>query len=125
MYEELSETEKNELVEKIASYVVERELQTPAILFLQSFKPNAILGSQLAIVTMSPYFGLFDLTHEWGPRLIQLMQEQSNIERIIQRIEELSKERNDARKAEKMKLKDQQVPSKRGFFDRVRSYFAG
>ena len=89
--EPLSEERKQELIDAMARFVVERGLASPAVLFLELHRPLAFVGSQAGIV-FSPFlvalFG-FQRVDEYT----QLMSERENWDRLIERIEELEEER--------------------------------
>jgi len=96
--EPLSEERKEELIEALARFVVERGLAAPAVLFLELHCPLAFVGSQAGIV-FSPFlvalFG-FQRVDEYT----QLMSERENWDRLIERIEELEEERRTGTKAQ-------------------------
>jgi len=96
--EPLSEERKQELIEAMARFVVERGLASPAVLFLELHRPLAFVGSQAGIV-FSPFlvalFG-FQRVDEYT----QLMSERENWDRLIERIEELEEERRTGSKAQ-------------------------
>ncbi len=93
--EPLSEERKQELIEAMARFVVNRGLSAPAVLFLELHRPLAFIGSQAGIV-FSPFlvalFG-FQRVDEYT----QLMSERENWDRLIERIEELEEERRAGR----------------------------
>ncbi|MBW3622443.1 MAG: hypothetical protein KY468_03430 [Armatimonadetes bacterium] len=77
----------NALIEQVATWVDRRRLETPALLFLETHKPFAYLGSQFFLVampTVAPLFGL-----QRAEQLYALMEKSENVDRLIQRIEEL------------------------------------
>jgi len=86
----LSPERKKELIDKIASWIVENHWETAAILFLESFKPMRIMGSQFAIFFGAPWLPLFG---GWGTDAIALLQDKDSLENLLKRIEELTKER--------------------------------
>jgi len=82
-----------ELVETFAHAIVRKGLATPAVFLLELHKPVAPLGSVLLLGAMpflAPFVGFSTLE-----RLALFVEERSNVERLIARIEELS--RGDAR----------------------------
>jgi len=86
--EEMTEAETEALVERIATDIVRRGLQTPAILLLETHKPLAGILSQAAVVVAPfamPLVG-FDLYAD----ISRLVKRRENIERVLQRIEALS-----------------------------------
>ncbi len=85
-----------ELLEQAAQTIVRRGLEVPAILLLEMHKPLANLIGHAVWVTM-PFLALF-----WGVattnRLGHLLSDPDCIERLIQRIEELVAQREEAAK---------------------------
>src|SRR5690242_17195681 len=68
------------LIERIAEWVDKRRLETPAILFLESHKPFAYLGSEFLLVgtpAAAPLFGLQNLEN-----LYRLMEKSENVDRL-------------------------------------------
>ncbi|MFN4178910.1 MAG: hypothetical protein ACK4I8_01230 [Armatimonadota bacterium] len=92
----LSERHAEQLLEKAARIVVERGMEVPAILFLEMHKPLANLIGHAVWVTL-PVWALFfgvATTNALGA----LLSDPERIERLIQRIEELSAERVESEK---------------------------
>ena len=88
----LSERSAEQLLEKAAQVIVKRGMEVPAILFLEMHKPLANLIGHAIWVTM-PVWALFfgvATTNELGA----LLSDPDQIERLIQRIEELSAKRD-------------------------------
>jgi hypothetical protein len=84
----LAERDAEQLLEKAAQVIVKRGMEVPAILFLEMHKPLANLIGHAVWVTM-PVWALFfgvATTNELG----ELLSDPERIERLIQRIEELS-----------------------------------
>ena len=80
--------ERDALIEKIAGGVHRKHMETAAVLFLELHKPLAFIGSQ-ALIVGSPFVGPF-VGIENVHRVSKLLTERDNIERLIQRIEELA-----------------------------------
>lgn len=81
-----------ELIDKIASEVVKRRLEIPAILFLEMHKPLTYIASQGVVVFspfMAPFFGFQNVQLAW-----KLMEKRENVENLICRIEEMSSEQS-------------------------------
>lgn len=85
---ELTEEEEQKLINNIAKLVVDKGLEAPAIMFLEVTRPVSFIASQLAIVALGPLQWLFELE---GPKYTGLFMKKENVNRIIERIEELSK----------------------------------
>ena len=87
----LSSEERDQLIDNLARKIVDRKLETPAILFLEMHKPVAFLGSQALLAAspiLAPLFGLQD-TEKYS----RLFSSIDNVEMLIRRIEDLSEER--------------------------------
>ena len=80
--------EVSRTIERLATEVAKRGLFVPAILFLEMHRPLAFLSSQALLLGsgfLGPIFGVGNLQ-----RVYRLLQSSENVERLIQRIEELS-----------------------------------
>ena len=91
--EPLPEAERDAMIEKIATDIHRRGLETPAILFLEMHKPLSFFASQTLIVTtplIEPLVG-FDRMRTAA----NLLESRDNVELLIRRIEELASERTD------------------------------
>ena len=103
MYEyatELTPERARQLIEKLAVWVVEHGLETPAILFLESMKPVSFVGSQFFLMYGVPQLGLVldeKTTSEFG----LLFENRENVEALIKRIEELAREADKKREKKK------------------------
>ncbi len=88
------EQEVEQLLERAAQLIVQRGLEVPAILFLEMHKPLANLIGHGVWVTL-PVWSFF-----WGVTTINklgsVLSDPERIERLIQRIEELSLQRESA-----------------------------
>ena len=88
---DLSSEERDQLIENLARKIVDRKLETPAILFLEMHKPVAFLGSQALLAAspiLAPLFGL-----EGPEKYSRLLGSIDNVEMLIQKIEDLADER--------------------------------
>ena len=87
-YEPLADEEREALLNKVAGFIERRKLEVPAVLFLESHRPLAYVGSQATLAFspfLVPFLGLMNVRD-----FSRFLQEPSNIERLIQRIEESS-----------------------------------
>lgn len=85
---DLTQEDEERLIQNIAKLVVDKGLETPAIMFLEATKPLSFIASQMAIVALGPLQWLFELE---GPKYTALFMKRENVGKIIERIEELSK----------------------------------
>jgi len=85
---ELEPAERDAMIERLARRVTGRRLEVPVILALEMHRPLAFLGSQALVVftpMLAPAFGVDNLQ-----RLSLLMEDRANLDRMIDRIEELA-----------------------------------
>lgn len=87
MNEEFNEKDQA-LFDKLAEFVVKRKMAAPAILFLESTKPLNFIGSQFLIV-LGPLIKIFFNVAEYD-RIVELMENRDNVERLICTIEKRS-----------------------------------
>jgi hypothetical protein len=88
---ELSVEERDRLLEQAAQEVVRRRLEVPALLVLELHRPLTFLSSQALVVftpLLAPAFGLENLQ-----KLSRLLEDRTNLDRLLDRIEALAEER--------------------------------
>lgn len=86
--EGLNEERKNQLIETMTRRVVEHGLIAPAIIFLESVKPLAKVGSYTLILFSAPILGLFGIN---GYELVGFFSDRQNLEQLTKRLEEAAK----------------------------------
>ncbi len=89
---ELTEEQRDTLIENLAQRVARHRMQMPAILFLEMHKPIAFLAGQSLLLGsgfLAPLFGPQNVQ-----RLAKLLESRDNVERLIRRIEALSLQPN-------------------------------
>lgn len=89
--DQLSAEERERLIDELAQKIVDRHMETPAIMFLEMHKPVTFLASQSMLVAspfLVPLFGA-----EGVEKYSRLFSSVDNVERLIERIEELSDKR--------------------------------
>ena len=99
----LSQEEIDARLDTIARQIVGRRLETPAAMFLEMHKPLSYLASQGLIVAM-PMLGPF-VGHQNVADFSKILSNSANVERLIQRIEELAEERDEAESKPKPEAK--------------------
>ena len=87
---DMSPEREKELIDKLARFVIDRHMETPAVLFLESYKPLSFIAGQFGMAYLSPLMPLFG---PWSKEGLALLQKRENVEKVIKRIEELSEER--------------------------------
>ncbi len=88
--EGLSEERKAEIIDRLAEKIVDKGLVAPAIMFLESVKPFATVGSYTFLLFSSPILGLIGID---GYEYAGFFKDKENIEKLTKRIEELDKAR--------------------------------
>jgi len=81
---------EEELIEKIAQKIIDSDLDPIAIMFLNTIKPISNITGELGYFFLAPYLPILD---EKGYDFIDTFEKRENIERIIKRVERLSKEK--------------------------------
>lgn len=95
---ELTAEEEARMMDRIASEVIKRRLETVAIMFLESIKPMSYVGSQLAMVFVGPFLAIFG---DLGINYIKFFDKRENVEKLLQKIEEQTKIRDEEEKKAK------------------------
>jgi len=88
---DLSSDEESRLIENLARAIVNRGLEVPAIMFLETVRPIAFLLSQFGVVALGPLLWFFDLE---GSRYTAVFMKRENVSRIIDRVEAITKEKS-------------------------------
>lgn len=115
---ELSPERKQELIDKIAKEIVKRGLETPAIMFLETFKPLSWIGAELSIVYVMPFVKAY-IESPIVDEIVALFHDRDAVEKLIKRIEELveiEKAKEKAAKEAKKKLARLKGEKKRGWW---------
>lgn len=100
---DLTEKRKAELCRKLAERVVRLRLTPIAVVMLESVKPLSYLGNQL-MVLLAPMVGAFTTSPIYD-EMTAFLEDRSNLEMLIQKIEELESEWGDKGKQEKQARK--------------------
>ncbi len=84
--DDIPEDEQHALLEKLAQWIVRRNLTTPAILFLETGKPLNFLGSQL-LIAFSPFVQAFFKGEQYH-KIALILEKDENVELLLQFIEQ-------------------------------------
>lgn len=96
-YTEIPEEKKNEIIDKLARGIVNRQMAVPAIMFLESIKPMNFIASQLMVFFEPVILALFTVSNYREISLV--FEERGSVEKIIQRIEYFENESKSNKKA--------------------------
>jgi len=80
-----------EFINKIAKKIVELKLSVPAIFFLESIKPISFIGSQALVFFRPIVLAAFNIPNAYDI-FIRIMEDRENVEKLIQKIEQLEEE---------------------------------
>jgi len=97
------EKEYDDLIEKIARRIVDMKLEVPFIIVFESLKPISFISSSVLVAfepIIQPLFSFKDYN-----RFYEMLEDRKNIERLIQKIEELADKR-DEKKVQSLGGKD-------------------
>jgi hypothetical protein len=89
IWREATPQQTDEIIEKLATAIVERELDVPAILLLGGLRPVSYFGGQMLRFFIAPFAPLLgDLPYEY----IHVLEQPENVKRLIRRVDELREE---------------------------------
>jgi hypothetical protein len=97
---ELKPEDEERIINRITGEVMKTELQTVAIIFLETIKPVSQIGSQMSMMFVAPFLTGFG---GLGIDYIKFFEKRENIEKLVKRLEEEVKIRDE----EKRKVKEQ------------------
>ncbi len=87
--DEISDERRDEIIDWLAFRVMRYQMETPAVAFLEMSRPLSFIGSQ-AVHFFAPVADVL-FGHPFASEVGFLMQDRSNIDRLVARIEELTK----------------------------------
>ena len=89
--EEVTPEDADEVIEWVAQQLYKYGMETAAIMFLESLKPISRYGSSMGQMFVSPLLPfLGDNVMVKGDKAMRVFEEQENVERLIQRLEDLA-----------------------------------
>lgn len=94
MYREPTQNEEEEILDKIAEYVVKTEMVSPSILILHMLRPLGTLGGEFGQILIVPFL---PFNEEEISRLIDTLGKTHNIEKLIDKIELLDSQKREER----------------------------
>lgn len=79
------------LIDRVAKWIANQDLESPAIILIQTIKPISTIGGDLALFFLAPFLPMLE---EKGYDFIETFQRRENLEKLIQRLEQISKEKS-------------------------------
>ena len=115
MYHDIEITPEleTEYIEKVAKKIHEQEMDTAAILLLESSKPLVWIGGEMGRFFITPFVPI--VSEKWGEigeKFFLVFEKRENIERLLKRLEQLTQEEDDKNKAEKTARKKEEEKAK-------------
>ncbi len=107
---EVSEEEAHELMERVAKFITERRMGTPAIMLIESLRPLNFIASQFMYM-ISPFAELIFKSGEYQ-KFACTLENRDNIAYLLNKIDEYDVEYHKKLKKEKGKLKEQKKRKK-------------
>ncbi len=101
---QVSESEINDMIEKVARFIAERHLAPAGILFLESVRPLHGIGSQ-AMFFILPFAEIIFDSRKYQ-QFALMIENEENLKRLVSRIDELDEELSRDRRRE-TRLKNQ------------------
>jgi hypothetical protein len=110
--------EERELIRRIAQKIVDRGMTVPAILFLESVKPLNYIGSQV-LVFMEPFMhAILKSVNDYN-LFRRMMEKRDNVERLLQKIEELDAVQVQKEREIKKKYKAEKKAKRKRFWRKL------
>ena len=103
---EITPETENEYIEKVAQKIHEYEMETAAILLLESSKPLVWVGGEMGRFFITPFVPI--VSDKWGvtsEKFFLVFEKRENIERLLKRLEELAQQDEDKKRKEKEERK--------------------
>ena len=102
-------TEDQRIIDKVAARIVDKGLAAPAIFLLESSKPLSFVASQ-GMLFLQPFVEAVLRTRDYEA-FQQMLEKRENVEKLLQKIEELEDDRLARRRAAKDKPKEESGPA--------------
>ena len=107
MQVELKSEQANEMIDRIAKYLVQRKMAAPAIITIESLRPLSRIGSQV-LYFLAPFDEIIFNAEEYQ-KFALLLEDQQNIKNLVNRIDELDVEMYKEERKHKRLLKKRRI----------------
>ena len=116
--EDITQEEKDEIIEKAAKKIFQYQMETLAILTLESIKPFVYIGGEMGRVMLAPFLlALGSDFNKAGEKLLTIFEDKDNIEKLIQILEKkIIEEEIDKKKKKEERIEDKLENKKKGWF---------
>ncbi len=110
---EVTPKDEEEFIEKVAQKIHEYEMETVAILLLESSKPLVWVGGEMGRFFISPFVPI--LSEDWGvtsEKFFLIFEKRENVDKLLKRLEELAQADEAKSKEEKRAAKEKKEAEK-------------
>ena len=114
---ETSESEINEMIEKVAKFIAERHLAPAGILLFESIRPLHGIGSQALFMILPIAEIIFD--SKKYQQFAIMMEDEQNLKKLISRMDELDEEYNRERRKENRLKRQHRKAKRKAFFRKI------
>jgi len=108
LWDDLPPEEEDELIEKLAQNIIKRKMGLIAQLALETISPISKLGADLGMTLLGPYLEFFGVE-----KVTALFRRRENLNRLLDRIDELEIEKMKRQEEVKKKKKDEKDRKKK------------
>lgn len=96
-----------EMIDKMAQWIVDSELEAPSLTLLHMIRPLARIGGDLAYFYLGAFIPLLD---NYGYDFLDTFEKRENVELLMQKVDRMSRERD----------REKRLKNGPGFFDKMR-----
>jgi hypothetical protein len=117
MFSEPTPEQEEELIDKTARAIVKHRMESAAVLLLETFKPISWAAAYGGIMVFTPWTMMLgnvlgrDALGQQGYNVMAFFKKRDNVERLIQRIEDLVEELKQKEKKEKRRKVERNTPN--------------
>ena len=104
---EVTPEEETQLIEQVAQKIHQYQMETAAILLLESSKPLVWIGGEMGRFFITPFVPI--ISDKWGvksEKFFRIFEKRDNVERLLKRMEELALEDDEKKRAAKKAAKE-------------------
>ncbi len=101
---------RDELIEWAAQRIYQWEMVAPAIMLFDGFRPVSFMASQ-GMHMVAPFTNLFT-GHPYATEIAYLLQDRDNVDRLVERLEDMVEEEERARREARRRKKEEREAQK-------------
>lgn len=109
--------EEERLIEKAVELITKNDMEDVAILFFGTIKPGVYIAGELSRVFLAP---LLTFTGDTGYNILSVFEKKENIDKIIQKLDQARKEKEEKKRKEEEKRKASEKESGRSWYSKLK-----